>query len=111
MKIRFLCSAGNFHVCKSGRGRSPHYSNLQYLGNNPALKTKIQNALGPYFNDFFSADPYLNSGKVSAEVCRSINVSDDQFHHGLVGSLIYESFRNINPTTYGLDANCEVVAS
>lgn len=111
MKIKFLGQSGNWDLSSKGRVRSPHYDNLEYLNNNPTLKEKIENVLTPYFNNFFYTNPYLNSGKVAVEVCRKINILDDQFNHGLVGSLIYDTFLRINPSIYGLSNNYEIIAS
>lgn len=111
MKIRFLDRSGNDNTGGSGGGKTPHYDNLEYLNKNPNLKANIMNALNPYFNDFFYINPYLNSGKVSVEVCRAINIPDDQFHHGLVESLIYDTFIKINPVTFGLNLDTELIAS
>ena len=111
VKIKFLGKSGNSNTSGGGRRRSPHYDNLEYLDNNPALKANIENAIRPYFNTFFYTNPYLNSGKVSIEVCIALNIPDDQFHHGLVGSLIYDKFIKVNPATYGLSLNTELIAS
>lgn len=111
MKVRFLGGSGIDKDSCKGKRRSPHYDNLEYLDNNPKIKIMMTNALKPYFNNFFNNKPYLNSGKVSIEVCKTINLPDDQFHHGLVGSLIYDTFFMINPEDYGLSLNAEVIAS
>ncbi|NRY63798.1 hypothetical protein [Clostridium beijerinckii] len=111
MKIRFLDKLGNDNIGWDGRRRSPHKHNLDYLENNLTLKSNMVNELKEYINDFFYIKPYLNSGKVSVEVCNATNVPNDQFHHGLVGSLIYDTFLKIDPRTYNLNLNTEIIAS
>lgn len=111
MKIKFLGKSGNDNTNGKGKKKSPHYDNLEYLENNQQIKSDMENALVPYFDDFFNTKPYLNSGKVSVEVCDTINLPDDKFHHGLVGSLIYDTFIKIDATQYGLSTTTEVIAS
>lgn len=111
MKIKFLGKSGDENTNSKGKKKSPHYDNLEYLDNNQPIKSDMENALVSYFDDFFNIKPYLNSGKVSVEVCDNINLPDDKFHHGLVGSLIYDTFTKIDATQYGLATTTEVIAS
>ncbi|WP_294181028.1 hypothetical protein [uncultured Clostridium sp.] len=111
MKIRFLGKSGNSGNGGKRRGISQHQVNLQYLNNHSILKTNMMNALTPYIDSFFNIDRYLNSGKVSARVCEEINVLNNEFYHGLVGSLIYDAFVKINPAMYGLSLFKEITAS
>ncbi|HQK54412.1 MAG TPA: hypothetical protein PLA73_09280 [Sedimentibacter sp.] len=111
MRIKFLNKTGMLDESKSKKKSSPHYDNLDFLEKDTNLRDNINKALDPYFDAFFNIRPYMHSGQVSVEVCKQLNIADDSFHHGLVGSLIYELFKNLDPVAYGLPKDTELVAS
>ncbi len=111
MKIKFLNKAGKCDEKKSTKKDSPHYDNLDFLDRNPTLKNSIAQELVPYFDSFFYTRPYMNSGEVSVTVCKNLNLPDDAFNHSLVGSQIYETFKDVDPTSYGISRDTELIAS
>lgn len=116
MLIKYLKKNGNVIDKQMAVRNTPHQENLSFLKSNPKMNTSIRREVREYIDGFLknianNQDSYINSGNVATKVCAFLNLPQDKFHHGLVGSVLLDEFEMADSSIYGLNSNLTVIAS
>lgn len=116
MKMRILKKDGSIVDKTNALGRTPHQKNLDFLNNNPTLKSSILFEVLNHIDKFIldikgTNDGYMHSADIAYTVCKDLGLLMHSNNYGLVGSTLFEEIESYDCTKFGLSNSLVIVAS